>query len=127
MKNSCPRYIVLCCCLFSACATVPPPPTDGPPLDSLYEDDQSKVQLTAINQLVDAHSTCELRFTFANKSQVESGANFEVSVVTQNGYTLDQGALAFQSVAPGQSDNGVKYVYSVGCPNIMSVHLSKIN
>jgi hypothetical protein len=126
MKNNCSRFVVLCCCLFSACATLPVGSTVGPPLGSLFEDNQQNIQLTAVNQLVDAHSTCELTFTFTNNSQAELEPNFEMTIVTQTGYTLDQGALGFQTVMPGQSVNGVKSVYMVGCSNIASIHFSRI-
>jgi hypothetical protein len=126
MKNNCSRFVVLCCCLCSACATVPVNPPDGPPLGSIFEDNQLSIKLTVVNQLVDAHSTCELSFTFTNNSQIELEPNFEMSLVTQTGYTLDQGALGFPTVMPGQSVNGGKSVYMVGCSNIASIHFSRI-
>lgn len=122
MKNNCSSFAVLCCCLLTACATEPV----GQPLGSLFEDNQLSIQLTDVNQLVDAHNTCKLSVTLTNKSQLELEPNFEMSLVNQTGYTLDQGTLGFPSVMPGQSVNGVKSLYMVGCSNIVSIHLSRI-
>ncbi|MGA9665979.1 MAG: hypothetical protein WCE23_11620 [Candidatus Binatus sp.] len=122
MKNNYSSFAFLFFALLAACATEPV----GPPPGSLFEDDQLSVQLTVVDQLIDAHNTCKLGVTLTNKSQLELAPNFEMSIVNQTGHTLDQGTLGFPTVMPSQSVDGVKNLYMVGCSNIASIHLSRI-